>query len=615
MLFYTNGTFSAADKTEAGKRRYITDYVFTEAQARLVLRPRGLLWALEAAGVGDADQVWGDITRMATRALLAGQTRQGREQREYVPGAAAGGDSPAYEVMGFDVLLDSQLRPQLCEVNEASNMGLEVNYAEGPRHADVEARDRAVKLQLMDDTLVMTGVIPAPTLPAVDASPYMAYERPQADWLARHAAATRAAGDTASDAGCGGGVSLSTVPAASVPLPRRARGHRNGSWVAGGSGKGTGPAIKPTEVERAEWFEWAAARRTAAVWSQPLAPASHSEAAEEDGAMEEWRGTAKAGEGDGPRRIPSAAWAADVVGAAHAAYRRIVTAGTSGERCSGSGEEEEVEVAASGEVAGADKAGDQCSADAGSLQAGSLAHVVAPDAAALLRAEDDSAVEGLARAELERARREGGSSEEENEGEGKRAFSPALVDPLLLRRVLLAAGTAAEEGTVTGAAVRASIHGHAAKEEDNVPWFFAETQRRQRQGWQWRGHRRVRAFVEAVVGAELGRWEEEEGACPVGACAGGNAVPAPSGACFGSAARAAVVEYEMLLQRAYVTQLRYAPVFPCASCSPLLREMDFVDEGTRVAQLWIDRRHGWRGTWLEWAAEYGACEAPQAAYE
>lgn len=90
---------------------------------------------------------------MALKALITGETRAGRLHRRAMPGT---GPSPAYEVFGcarrqrhapaarsahsraaacaasFDVLLDEQLRPRLCEVNEAPNMGLEVNHCPGP---------------------------------------------------------------------------------------------------------------------------------------------------------------------------------------------------------------------------------------------------------------------------------------------------------------------------------------------------------------------------------------------------------------------------------------------------------------------------------------------------
>jgi D-alanine-D-alanine ligase-like ATP-grasp enzyme len=33
-----------------------------------------------------------------------------------------------YEIFGYDIVLDDDLNPFLCEINETPNMGLEVNY-------------------------------------------------------------------------------------------------------------------------------------------------------------------------------------------------------------------------------------------------------------------------------------------------------------------------------------------------------------------------------------------------------------------------------------------------------------------------------------------------------
>ncbi len=65
-----------------------------------------------------------------------------------------------YEVVGYDILLDENLKPWVCEVNTTPNMGLEINRA---HDALVHEEDFAVKTRIMKAVLEITGIVPLPS--------------------------------------------------------------------------------------------------------------------------------------------------------------------------------------------------------------------------------------------------------------------------------------------------------------------------------------------------------------------------------------------------------------------------------------------------------------------
>ena len=57
-----------------------------------------------------------------------------------------------YEVFGYDIVLNDELKPFLCEINETPNMGLEVNYHPdySGKGEEMEKGDYEYKTRLMD---------------------------------------------------------------------------------------------------------------------------------------------------------------------------------------------------------------------------------------------------------------------------------------------------------------------------------------------------------------------------------------------------------------------------------------------------------------------------------
>ena len=69
-----------------------------------------------------------------------------------------------YEVFGYDIVLNDELKPFLCEINETPNMGLEVNYHPdySGKGEEMEKGDYEYKTRLMDTALSVANVEPVP---------------------------------------------------------------------------------------------------------------------------------------------------------------------------------------------------------------------------------------------------------------------------------------------------------------------------------------------------------------------------------------------------------------------------------------------------------------------
>ena len=103
-----------------------------------------------------ADKLWADIKAVVVKSLVAGASWTSRMQRERThPGTV-------YEVFGYDIVLNDELKPFLCEINETPNMGLEVNYHPdySGKGEEMEKGDYEYKTRLMDATLSVANVEP-----------------------------------------------------------------------------------------------------------------------------------------------------------------------------------------------------------------------------------------------------------------------------------------------------------------------------------------------------------------------------------------------------------------------------------------------------------------------
>ena len=99
----------------------------------------------QQGGPMHAKQVWKDIKSVVVKSLIATlRWTTKMEADQVIPGTT-------YEIFGYDIVLDHELNPFLCEINETPNMGLEVNY-----HSDyhglgemIEKMDYQYKTDLM----------------------------------------------------------------------------------------------------------------------------------------------------------------------------------------------------------------------------------------------------------------------------------------------------------------------------------------------------------------------------------------------------------------------------------------------------------------------------------
>jgi tubulin polyglutamylase TTLL9 len=143
LIFYTFTEYTVANQT--AKRSYISDYFFTEKQSDYYVLVQDYLTNLaqqthyktttnhggsgggsssksQVGGEPQAKQLWDDIKSVVVKSLVATLKWTGpMEATKSSPGTT-------YEIFGYDIVLDDDLNPFLCEINETPNMGLEVNY-------------------------------------------------------------------------------------------------------------------------------------------------------------------------------------------------------------------------------------------------------------------------------------------------------------------------------------------------------------------------------------------------------------------------------------------------------------------------------------------------------
>eukprot|EP00750_Incisomonas_marina_P020477 INCI4037.1.p1 GENE.INCI4037.1~~INCI4037.1.p1 ORF type:complete len:1327 (+),score=151.21 INCI4037.1:1629-5609(+) len=167
-----NATSLDANET-TDKRRYITDYFFTEMQLRHAMTTRKLLQQLfqganhsrrdeESRINASIQQLWSRVRQLTSVSLLAAQDDLAAAQRRHPQGGTRAG---AFEVLGLDVAFDEHMQPYLCEINSAPNMGLEVNRVDAARDWEGYLRlrrwDTLYKQRLLAAALDLAGVQPA----------------------------------------------------------------------------------------------------------------------------------------------------------------------------------------------------------------------------------------------------------------------------------------------------------------------------------------------------------------------------------------------------------------------------------------------------------------------
>jgi len=133
-----------------GKDHLLTDYYFTLKQRDYEVRAAPLLERFLPKF--KPEKIWEDIEVAMAESLVAAADRMGKQEAQDIPY-----DGSVYEVVGFDILLDSYGRPWVCEVNSTPNMGLEVNKG---GDMEVEEEDGYLKTEIMRAMLDIAGVHP-----------------------------------------------------------------------------------------------------------------------------------------------------------------------------------------------------------------------------------------------------------------------------------------------------------------------------------------------------------------------------------------------------------------------------------------------------------------------
>jgi len=202
LIFYTFTNYDVSNQT--AKRSYISDYFFTERQSDYYVLVQDYLESMsnythyktstggrgsssggsssssnsgnsggsdsghipksQQGGPIHVEKVWKDIKAVVVKSLIATLRWTTKMQNANVI------DGTTYEIFGYDIVLDHELNPFLCEINETPNMGLEVNY-----HSDyhglgemIEKMDYQYKTDLMKHTLEVADVEPRYTISELD---------------------------------------------------------------------------------------------------------------------------------------------------------------------------------------------------------------------------------------------------------------------------------------------------------------------------------------------------------------------------------------------------------------------------------------------------------------
>jgi Leucine-rich repeat (LRR) protein len=147
-VFYSHHPYDASRRDRRGY--FISDYFFTKKQRQYQTSAMNLFHDLKARGI-DTDKIWYDVQDVIVKGLLTGEVQLRRQENEFDEQ-----HSNVYEVLGYDILLDANLKPWVCEINTTPNLGLEINKANDPV---VHEEDFSLKMNLMRHSLEITGTI------------------------------------------------------------------------------------------------------------------------------------------------------------------------------------------------------------------------------------------------------------------------------------------------------------------------------------------------------------------------------------------------------------------------------------------------------------------------
>lgn len=117
-----------ADDTRGSKRslRFLMDYLRKEGH--------------------DVQELWRRISDVIIKTLIVAAPHVCHAYRMCRPGQTPGSPSVCFEVLGFDILLDKDLKPWLLEVNRSPSFGTD------------EKIDQEVKGSLLEDTFRLLNI-------------------------------------------------------------------------------------------------------------------------------------------------------------------------------------------------------------------------------------------------------------------------------------------------------------------------------------------------------------------------------------------------------------------------------------------------------------------------
>lgn len=149
-VFYTHAEYSLSDEARKKRGNFISDYFFTKKQANFYTTSSQLMADLKSQGI-DTDQIYSDLQDVIVKALIVAEPSYRHQEQETIAHPES-----VYEVLGYDILLDKNHKPFVCEVNTTPNMGLEINRG---NDAMVHEEDFELKLRLMRGVMEMAGIV------------------------------------------------------------------------------------------------------------------------------------------------------------------------------------------------------------------------------------------------------------------------------------------------------------------------------------------------------------------------------------------------------------------------------------------------------------------------
>ena len=136
-----------------GKRgNFITDYFFTKKQRDFFSTSNHLYDHLRHELGVDTEYIYKEVLKVVVKSLIAVEPSMRHQEQDRFSHQQS-----VYEVVGYDIVIDKNLKPFVCEVNTTPNMGLEINRG---NDAVVHEEDFELKTRIMRSTLELTGELP-----------------------------------------------------------------------------------------------------------------------------------------------------------------------------------------------------------------------------------------------------------------------------------------------------------------------------------------------------------------------------------------------------------------------------------------------------------------------